>query len=44
MSVEGQFERFTPSKLSDRNEIVKETFAGIAAAAGNAPIPALRLT
>jgi hypothetical protein len=33
MSGVGQFERFTLSKLSDRNEFVKETFAGIAAAA-----------
>jgi hypothetical protein len=31
-------------KASDRNEFVQETFAGIAVAAGNAPIPAVRLT
>ena len=43
-SPRGQFERFKPSKLSDRNGFVKETFAGIAAAAGNAPIPAVRVT
>jgi hypothetical protein len=38
MTGSGQFERFTPSKLSDRNEFVEETFAGTAAADSQAPI------
>jgi len=38
----GQFERFTPSRLSDRNGFVKVTLAGAGATDGNAPIPDLR--
>ena len=34
----GQIERFTPSRLSDRNGFVKETLAGTGATDGNAPI------
>src|SRR5215468_10329107 len=34
----GQFERFTPSRLSDRNGFVEETLAGTGATDGNAPI------
>jgi hypothetical protein len=33
----GQFERFTPSRLCDRNGFVKETLAGTGATDGNAP-------
>ena len=35
----GQFERFTPSELSDRNGFVNETFAGMGVTDGSAPIP-----
>ena len=38
----GQFERFTPSRLSDCNGFVKETLAGLGVIDGNAPIPAIR--
>jgi hypothetical protein len=37
----GQFERFTPSELSDRNGFVNETFAGMGVTDGSAPIAAL---
>ena len=37
----GQFERFTPSRLSDCNGFVKETLAGLGVIDGNAPIPDL---
>ena len=37
----GQFERFTPSELSDRNGFVNETFAGMGVTDGSAPIPDL---
>ena len=33
----GQFERFTPSRLSDCNGFVKETLAGLGVIDGNAP-------
>src|ERR1700757_1034607 len=33
----GQFERFSPSRLSDRNGFVKETLAGTGTIGGNAP-------
>ena len=33
----GQFERFTPSELSDRNGFVNETFAGMGVTDGSAP-------
>ena len=38
----GQFERFTPSRLSDRNGFVKETLAGTGATDGNAPNAAIQ--
>ena len=36
-SAVGQFERFTPSELSDRNGFVNETFAGMGVTDGSAP-------
>jgi hypothetical protein len=40
----GHEERFTPSRLSDRNGFVKETLAGAGATDGNAPIAAVQET
>jgi hypothetical protein len=37
MTAKGQFGKFTPSRLSDRNGFVEETLAGTGATAGNAP-------
>jgi len=37
-SATGQFERFTPSRLSDGNGFVEETLAGTGATDGNAPV------